>query len=203
MTNKIAFVLGNGTSRKQIHPENLRYKGTIYGCNALYREFAPDHLVAVDTKMILEITDAGYHNTYSVWSNTNKLTQKTARINLMNPNKGWSSGPTAMLLASQHGHNEIYLLGFDYVGLGPAQERVNNMYAGTKNYKRTEDRATYYGNWTRQTMLCANMHPRTKYYRIIPNESSFIPDHLKDLQNLSHITIEDFVKKLELSVKVL
>ena len=194
MTKKIAFVLGNGTSRKSINLQKLKQHGTVYGCNALYREFAPDHLVCVDTKMIIEISDVGYNNTYSVWSNPNKLTKNTSNINIMNPNKGWSSGPTAMLLASQHNHNEVYLLGFDYVGLGSEKEKVNNIYAGTKNYKRTEDRATYYGNWTRQTMMCSNLFPRTKYTRIIPEEDFFIPDYLKGLQNFSHQTTEIFKK---------
>jgi hypothetical protein len=194
MTNKIAFVLGNGISRKHIDLHKLKKYGTVYGCNALYREFVPDHLVCVDTKMIIEVADAGYNKMYSVWSNENKLTRATPSINIMNPNKGWSSGPTAMLLASQHGHKEIYVLGFDYVGSGENEDRVNNIYAGTKNYKTVEARATYYGNWTRQTMMCANMFPSTKYTRVIPKENFFIPDYLKGLQNFSHQTVEIFKK---------
>jgi len=71
----------------------------------------------------------------------------------------------------------------------------NNIYAGTRNYKRKEDRATYYGNWTRQTMMCANTYVRTQYYRIIDNDNNFIPDHLKDLPNFQHIDVEIFLKK--------
>lgn len=194
MTNKTAFVLGNGISRKHIDLHKLKKYGTVYGCNALYREFVPDHLVCVDTKMIIEVADAGYNKMYSVWSNENKLTRATPNINILNPNKGWSSGPTAMLLASQHGHKEIYVLGFDYVGLGENEDRVNNVYAGTKNYKNIEARATYYGNWTRQTMMCATMFPSTKYTRVIPKENFFIPDYLKGLQNFSHQTVEIFQK---------
>ena len=41
-----AFVLGNGVSRKEIDLESLRKWGKTYGCNALYRDFAPDVLVA-------------------------------------------------------------------------------------------------------------------------------------------------------------
>ena len=41
---KIAFVLGNGLSRKPIDPHLLKQHGRIYGCNALYRTFAPDYL---------------------------------------------------------------------------------------------------------------------------------------------------------------
>lgn len=50
-----AFVIGNGQSRLQIDLNNLRSKGTIYGCNALYRDFIPDVLVATDCKMREEI----------------------------------------------------------------------------------------------------------------------------------------------------
>jgi hypothetical protein len=86
------------------------------------------------------------------------------------------------------------VLGFDYVGSGENEDRVNNIYAGTKNYKTVEARATYYGNWTRQTMMCANMFPSTKYTRVIPKENFFIPDYLKGLQNFSHQTVEIFKK---------
>jgi hypothetical protein len=197
MVKKIAFVLGNGTSRKEINHHNFKKYGTVYGCNALFREYAPDHLVCVDTKMITEISTTQYQTKNNVWSNRNKLTERTPGIKIMEPNKGWSSGPTALLLASQHGHKVIYILGFDYVGLGEKQELVNNVYAGTKNYKGVNDRATYYGNWQRQTMMCINQFPKTKYYRIIKSMNDYIPDHLKDLTNLSHITVDDFAKNFQ------
>jgi hypothetical protein len=197
MANKIAFVLGNGTSRKDINHHNLKRYGTVYGCNALFREFAPDHLVCVDTKMVTEINDAQYQHKHNVWSNRNKLTERTPGIKIIDPNKGWSSGPTALMIASQHGHKIIYIMGFDYVGIGEQQEKVNNIYAGTKNYKGVNDRATYYGNWQRQTMMCINQFPKTKYYRILKSMNDYIPDHLKDLTNLSHITVDDFAKNFQ------
>ena len=186
-------MLGNGTSRKKVNPIDLKQHGTVYGCNALYRTFAPDYLVAVDTKMIIEIQKTNYHHTHQVWSNPNKLTKQDPNINKFNPNKGWSSGPTALFMASTHDNAEIYILGFDYVGLGDKQELVNNVYAGTKNYKNVNDRATYYGNWQRQTMTCINQFQRTKYVRVIENEDSYIPDNLKDCKNLTHITIDKFI----------
>lgn len=124
MASKTAFVLGNGTSRKEVNHHNLKKYGTVYGCNALFREYAPDHLVCVDTKMVTEISTAQYQTKHNVWSNRNKLTERTPGINIIDPNKGWSSGPTALLLASQHGHRAIYILGFDYKGLGKQNELV-------------------------------------------------------------------------------
>ena len=68
----IAFVLGNGTSRSSIPLNPLRKFGTIYACNAVYREFKPDYLVAVDTKMVNEIVQHRYQLEGQVWTNYNK-----------------------------------------------------------------------------------------------------------------------------------
>lgn len=193
----IAFVAGNGTSRKDIPLHALKQYGLVYACNAVYRDFRPDHLIAVDMKMIREITDAGYNLNNNVWTNPNRYTRGITELNLMNPNLGWSSGPTALMLATQHNHEEIYILGFDYIGLEKGT-KVNNIFAGTPNYKQKEDRATYYGNWSRQTNTCIKKHSTVRYIRVIEDKSSFIPDNLIGLANLTHITIEDFKKKFSL-----
>ena len=85
---KTAFVLGNGTSRKSIDLNQLNDKGTVYGCNALYREFDPNFLVAVDTKMILEINQAGYQHSHSVWTNPNRAYNEMTGFNFFQPSKG-------------------------------------------------------------------------------------------------------------------
>ena len=68
----VAFVLGNGTSRKDIPLEPLRQYGKIYGCNAIYRTFDCDYLVAVDAKMVMEIAQSNYQMRIPVWTNPNK-----------------------------------------------------------------------------------------------------------------------------------
>lgn len=197
-TTDVAFVLGNGVSRKSINLLELKPYGKIYGCNALYREFIPDHLIAVDTKMIREITGKGYHLTNKVWTNPNRYTREIIGLNLFNPNLGWSSGPSALNLASEHESKTIYILGFDYEGVGNKKELVNNLYAGTFNYKNINDRATYFGNWTRQTSICIKKNPKIKYIRVIENASSFVPDVLVGLPNLTHITVENFKKRFNI-----
>ena len=54
------FCLGNGESRKDVNLSALKPHGKIYGCNALYRDFTPDVLVAVDQGIIHEIYHSGY-----------------------------------------------------------------------------------------------------------------------------------------------
>lgn len=194
----IAFVLGNGTSRSDIDPRKLKTYGKIYGCNALYRDFVPDVLVAVDTKMIREISAIGYHLKNEVWTNPNRYTKEIHGLNLFNPNLGWSSGPSALNLASKAGFKTIYILGFDYKGLGKQNELVNNIYAGTENYKKVNERATYFGNWQRQTGTCIQRHPKVKYIRVVPDAGSFVPENLIGLENLTHITIDNFKNRFNL-----
>jgi len=192
-----AFVLGNGTSRKSINPEDLKPHGKIYGCNALYREFEPDYLIAVDVKMILEISKTGYQYKHEVWTNPNRSYQAIKGLNLFHPSKGWSSGPTALWLASQHQYSRIFILGFDYKGLDNGS-KLNNIYADTRNYKKSNDGATFYGNWLRQTTAVIKENPQTIFYRVIASDN-YIPDELNKFSNLKTILVEDFKKMFNFS----
>lgn len=192
--NQLAFVLGNGMSRRAVDHEKLLNIGVVYGCNAQYREFDPDYLVAVDVKMVNELIDAGYHNKGTVWTNPNKGIKTKSKINFFSPHKGWSSGPTALWFAASNGHKEIYIFGFDYKGTNGL---FNNVYANTFNYKKSTDSATFFGNWLSQTEKVIKEFKHTKFYRVI-EAGAFIPDKLGPQHgNLKHITLEDFGKLYE------
>lgn len=195
--SETAFVLGNGTSRKGIDPNDLKPYGKIYGCNALYREFDPDFLIAVDVKMILEINKAGYQHSHEVWTNPNKTYHAMRNLNFFQPSKGWSSGPTALWLATQHRYERIFILGFDYKGLNEGKS-LNNIYADTENYKRSTDSATYYGNWLRQTTTILKENQKTRFYRVILADN-FIPPELNKFSNLKHIYVDDLKKMFDFS----
>jgi hypothetical protein len=186
--NKPAFVLGNGNSRNKLKLENLQKYSVVYACNAIYREYDPDYLIAVDVKMINEIVSAGYHKNHQVWTNPNKGISTKSHLHFFTPHKGWSSGPTALWFASQQEYREIYIFGFDFQGI---DGKFNNVYANTFNYKRSTDSATFFGNWLNQTSTVIKDNKQTKYIRVIET-NSFIPDKLNGLPNLKHITYENF-----------
>ena len=192
---KTAFVLGNGISRKSIDHTQLKDKGTIYGCNALYREFSPDYLIAVDTKMVIEINREKYQHSHEVWTNPNRSYHQLTGFNFFNPSKGWSSGPTALWLASTHDTQTIYINGFDYEGV---DETLNNIYADTENYKKSDDRATYHGNWLKQTCITCNKYPEKRYIRVL-GENAFIPKEFLKINNLEHVSTEEFKKSVNVS----
>lgn len=184
------FVFGNGRTRLNIDFKEVRPYGLIYACNAVYREYSPDYLVAVDSKMILEITEAKYHLRNEVWTNYNQKYKNLDNLQYFDPNLGWSSGPSALLLAAKYQPDEIYIFGFDYEGLNG---RLNNVYANTLNYKQSTDPATFHGNWYKQTETIIKDNPNVKFIRVtIPN---FFETKWK-YDNYSQIVYEDFRKML-------
>lgn len=159
-----SFVLGNGRSRLNINPQELKRYGKIYGCNALYREFEPDYLIAVDPKMIVEIEKSGYQRTHEVWTNPNAKYRNYSGFKYFSPSLGWSSGPTALDFACKHRPSEIYIFGFDYTGVNGL---LNNVYADSANYRRSNDPATYHGNWEKQTEQVIKQNKSIKFYRVV------------------------------------
>lgn len=121
------FLIGNGKSRAHFDLERLRPIGTIIGCNAIYRNFKPDILIAIDSKMINELRKANYVNENGMIitphnrsiAAPNSHIYKSARFN--------TSGAFAMRLISNVMKPErCYMLGMDaYPG---------NMFDGTVNY---------------------------------------------------------------------
>ena len=206
--SSIAFVLGNGESRKGIEINDLKERGTVFACNGVYRTHRPDFLVAVDPKMILEIAESDYPVHNKGWSNFNNQYNKNQKImdhiNWLQPSLGWSSGPTALKLACDQGHKEIYILGFDYQGHAEGNKnnrfRFNNVFKDTRNYKKSNDEATFYGNWMNQTKRCLQDYKDIKFHRVVP-AGWFTPKDLTWADNMKHTSTEEFLAKFELQIR--
>lgn len=190
-----AFVLGNGTSRKHFDIEKLRGKGTIYACNAVYRDFEPDVLIAVDPKMVHEIVADKYHDNHVVWTNYNNGYKNYTNLNYFQPSRGWSSGPTALFKASEDNYKSIYILGFDYMGLNGGK-KFNNIFADTPNYKKSKEPATYYGNWLRQTESVIRTNTKTQFFRVT-NIGDFCPGQLNNYDNIRNIDYDELEFRLK------
>jgi len=201
-----AFVLGNGESRKGIDINDLKEKGTVFACNAVYRTHRPDFLIAVDPKMILEIAETDYPVHNKVWSNFNAQYNKHPKIlnhvNWFKPSLGWSSGPTALRMACEHGFKEIYILGFDYQGHKDGKRfKLNNIFGDSRNYKKRNDEATFYGNWMNQTKRCLQDFKDVQFHRVIP-KGWFQPKDLGWAGNIDHPSTEEFLAKFDLQIKM-
>lgn len=185
-----AFVLGNGKSRLQVNLHELKDYGKIYGCNALYRDFTPDVLVATDRPMATEIENSGYTEHNEFWT---RIPTPNKFANKIDINYGYSSGPIAISLAARNTHTPIYLLGFDLIG---DSGKINNVYAGTKNYRPTNDKETYWGNWLNQIFaIMKDQFPKTKFIRCV-DQTGIKPPEWKQLANYSEITYVELLNNI-------
>jgi hypothetical protein len=169
----IAFIVGNGLSRKSIDLNLLKGKGIIYGCNALYRDFTPDVLVATDSPITREIQDSGYalKNTFYakyLKEGTNTLQIKDIGVDCYQVN----TGAAALCIAvTSEKFKTIYLLGFD---LGSTNKIVNNCYSSTEFYKEKGDRAlsSDKNNLELQLERITKKNTKIDYVRVIDSQSN-------------------------------
>jgi len=157
---KTAFILGNGVSRKPVNLNGLVGQGTIFGCNALYREFDNyDYLISIDPtfQAIIE-SYASYleFNNYDYLSSINPKFQaiierldeamgKDDRIIFPPQDECWESieyspnrrrsnaGMNAMLEAIRREHDKLYCLGFDFLLNDPVAS-TDNIFKGQEGY---------------------------------------------------------------------
>jgi hypothetical protein len=184
----IAFVIGNGISRRSVSLPHLKTRGTVYGCNAVYREFEPDVLVATDRPISAAIQDSGYALKHKFY--TRRPLPDLGALTLPRQYFGYSSGPNALGLAAAHAHGRIYLLGFD---MGPdTSDSFNNIYADTEFYKTTGSKPTFTGNWVRQICHVIKDYPAVDFVRITGTTTAVIPE-FSDLPNLRSLALDTFL----------
>ena len=187
----VAFVLGNGISRRGLPLEYMRDHGDIYGCNALFREFTPKVLVATDKPIAAHIEETGYPKTNTFY--TRKPTKDSGALEIPKPYFAFSSGPAALELAATQRYPRIYLLGFD---MGPTEtKQFNNLYAGTEFYKAEGSVPTYTGNWVKQVRQVCKEFPTTRFIRVCGKTTSRIQE-LDAISNLQHLDLTQFIERL-------
>ena len=76
---------------------------------------------------------------------------------------GWSAGNTALHLACQKGHTEVYILGFD---LSTYEEPLNNIYKGTDNYLSSDAKGFNSMNWQNQMQTVFREFKDVNFYWI-------------------------------------
>ena len=62
-----AFCFGNGNSRKGLNLDDFKKHGTVIGCNAIYRDFTPDIIVGLDSRIGHEIYRSGYAHKHTCY----------------------------------------------------------------------------------------------------------------------------------------
>lgn len=186
----VAFVLGNGVSRKSIDLSLLKPFGKIYGCNALYRDFVPDVLVATDKPISERIQTEGYSQSHVFY--TRRPIVNHGAMQVPREYYGFSSGPIAAALACLDGAQTIYLIGFD---MGPVNNHFNNVYADTEFYKRSSAVPTYTGNWARQLTQVIKEYPKTVFWRVSGPSTAPVQEFAK-IKNYQILALHEFLNRI-------
>ena len=188
-----AYIIGNGPSRKGFNLNSLKATGQTYGCNALYRDFIPDYIFSVDTKMTIKMcNDKVYEKCihYAPALEVNRPHGKD-KLHLTPNNPHWISGNQAFWTAAVHGHKNIYLIGFDFRQYGKNQ--LNNIYQDTENYGPRHDNDIFEG-WLKQFRDLLKMRPYCNFTVVHDNPPEYL-HHLQtgiDLKNSKIITYKEF-----------
>jgi hypothetical protein len=186
-----AFVLGNGISRQGVDLNQLHLLGAIYGCNALYREYTPDVLIATDRPIATHIQESGYSAQHRF--HTRRPIAGLGAQAVPKPYFGFSSGPIATGLAAQDGYTHIYLVGFD---MGPtANNTINNLYAGTEFYKKADAPPTFTGNWKRQIMQICRDYPQTQFIRVCGETTAAVAE-FNSICNFKSQPLDQFLTEI-------
>lgn len=175
------FVIGNGESRKSINLDKLA--GPKIGCNAIFRDYYTEYLVCVDRSMVKEAQAAGADidrvvYTRSDWSQRFKI-HTVPDLPYQGTHKAddpfnWGSGPYAVLLAATLTTN-ISLVGFD---LYSKDNKINNIYKETLNYKSSDHRAVDPRYWIYQIAKVFECFSNTQF-KICQTDEWVIPDSWK------------------------
>lgn len=160
------LIIGNGESRQNINIDIINMPKI--GCNAVFRDSYTEHLVCVDKSMVREAVDFGAVKDRNVYTRSDWNTRFGVNAVPDLPYQGttkaddpfnWGSGPYAVLLGALI-NNDLRLIGFD---LYSKDNKINNIYKDTVNYKSSEDRAVDPRYWIYQIGQIIKHFPQTKF----------------------------------------
>ena len=253
-----AFCFGNGNSRKGLNLDDFKKYGTVIGCNAIYRDFTPDILVALDSRISHEIyrkanlkdmkiylgywtpvpnvvadsmladkwygkgqidnepngcNEVVYHGADGVFTLMKgknlgityvtgvKPGDKVTDIDPSVDGFAYATGSRSVYLACELNAKEVFLVGHD---LFSDDNKVNNIYAGTKSYAEKDalaarpDNPDEMYNWIMQHKNTFNKFKDVQFYKVNRGKqktASTINEWSK-CENLKYISIEEMDQKL-------
>jgi hypothetical protein len=193
--SSVAYIIGNGPSRANFDLTSLQGHGTIYGCNAVYRDFGKcDYIVAIDEPIIDEIKKSSFPQDRLIVPPLEEQFEDRA----YNPYTRFRSnaGVNAMLEAIKAGHDVLYCLGFDFM-LKSSRLSLGNIYDGTNAYG-VETRSRYVDNLNRVKYMqfIAGKYSKVKFKFVVPQFGNKDEYHNLNAKNVFGIFYNSFEASL-------
>lgn len=200
-----AFVIGNGTSRRDLPIIKLKEHGVVLACNWFFEnEFRPHVLVCSDEPISVDI-----QRNYAYYPRSNHMVTWYPK-----PGSGAKKATTpekmaAGIMATWTAINDykcprVFLVGMDFFGLGsPKDEKapdingtVNNMYAGKKHYVPKDSIAPTFRNWQRRFQYIMRTFPDAQVWHVNPLDGKS-PPRIVGFDNFHQCTWENVIDHFE------
>lgn len=204
-----AICIGNGESRKKFNIDLLKnHRGGLlgsmacqtYGCNALYRNFRPDFLIANGKEICEEVAtskeyyDKPYATEGIVYSSAERCLEHPGKFHLVPHNVRMNAGALAVYLAAFDNHKNIYMIGYE--GQKGGEGYNANMYAGTPGYMPHEHQISS-EKWERNMCQIFSAYPNISF-TIVDNHLTGYPGDYNWYKNVRKITYPNFISELDL-----
>jgi hypothetical protein len=206
-----AVVIGNGISRlgfdlkhflpchstalnDEWTPAYSPKKFLTYGCNALYRDFETDFLVATGEDFVKEISDSAYCDNHIVYATNDVLPQYPNKFHFIPQEPTWNSGAIAAYLAAFDGHKRVFMLGFDG---NDSVEQNYNVYAGTNAYPPVDVNIVE-DFWAKSLSTVMSTYPDVEFIRVQSTSGYRTPEPWKYFANFRTIDFRQFVIESDL-----
>jgi len=200
--SNVAVIIGNGTNRLNFDLMRLKKLSGLlgsktvqtYGCNALYRDFSPDFLIAVGNNGIVdEIADKEYTNEHIVYSSAAHLLQFPGKFYLLPYDVYADAGTAAIYLAAFDEHKKIYLIGFD----GHEPNWNNNVYAGTTGYDGKNVHIDH-SEWILNHKQVFDVYDDVDFVWVTPLGNNLVPEPLRSCLNFRQISFQTLILECDL-----
>ena len=206
-----AYIIGNGASRQPFDLMILRGKGTVFGCNALYRDFSftspkyvlPDFLIAIDDAITVEIESSDFPSNRVIIPPENEKWEPVELHWGRSATKDWNparprsnAGMNAILEAIKKGYSDLYIFGFDSLVVDN-KVALSNLYDGTDCYGY-DTRANLQDTRNRMTFLgwVIEKNPDTHFTFCYPKDMIDSGVYLPQAPNVSISNFDEMMSKL-------
>jgi hypothetical protein len=181
------LVIGNGESRKSIDID--QYQCDKIGCNAIHRDYRVDHLICADMRMVSEALGNSFYKRSLIYTRKDWFVRYRLESNIRMlpdlPYTGdkrwdnpfhWGSGPYSVLLGAMlTTTNTVKMIGFDLYGI---DNKINNVYKDTENYKESKSKAVDPSYWIYQIAKVFECYPNI-VFKIYNRENWILPNQWK------------------------
>lgn len=201
---KTAYIIGNGVSRSSFDLMNLKGKGTVFGCNALYRDYVeqdyvlPDYLVAIDNPIIAEIEKSDFPKERFLnppedekWEPVELHWKRSGAPDWSPARPRSNAGMNAIQEAIKKGYTTIFIFGFDFLAVSE-DVATSNVYDGTACYG-LETRANIYDTRNRMRYLgwMIEQNSKVKFRFCYPEEIIKKGIYTPDADNVEVLNFND------------